>query len=137
MKIIPVPASCGITGFESPAKDYEQKALSLDELLIETPSATLLYQIQGDDLKEVGIFDQDLVIVDQSVRVQNSDLVVAELNGEIVCKRINTQYRVLYSSQSTELPITVQEFDEFVVKGVVTRSVRCHRIPKRLPEVGY
>lgn len=137
MKIIPIVASCGITGFESPAKDYAQKALNLDDLLIETPSATLLYQVQGDDLKDVGIFDQDLVIVDESVRVQNCDLVVAELNGEMICKRINTHHSVLYSSQSTESPITVQEFDEFVVKGVVTRSVRCHRMPKKLPEVLY
>lgn len=137
MKVIPIPASCGITGFESPAKDYDQKALNLDDLLIETPSATLLYQVQGDDLKDAGIFDQDLVIVDESVRVQNSDLVVAELNGEMICKRINTYHNVLYSSQSTESPITVQEFDEFVVKGVVTRSVRCHRMPKKLPEVLY
>lgn len=137
MKIIPISASCGITGFESPAKDYAQKELSLDELLIETPSATLLYQVQGDDLQDVGIFDQDLVIVDESVRVQNCDLVVAELNGEMICKRINTLHSVLYSSQATESPITVQEFDEFVVKGVVIRSVRCHRMPKKLPEVLY
>lgn len=136
MKIIPISASCGITGFESPAKDYEQKALNLDDLLVEKPSATLLYQVLGDDLKFVGVFDHDLVIVDQSVKVQNCDLVVAEFNGEIICKLINIQFNALYSSHD-EPAITVQEFDEFVVQGVVIRSVRCHRALKGLPEIGY
>ena len=137
MKIIPISASCGITGFESPAKDYEQSPLNLDDLLVEVPSATLLYQVLGDDLKVVGVFDHDLVIVDQSVTVRNCDLVVAELNGEIVCKMINTQFNVLYTGNADEPPITVQEFDEFVVQGVVTRSVRCHHPLKGLPEISY
>ena len=127
VRIINISASCGITGFESPAKDYHQKALDLDDLLIETPSATQVYLAQGDELQNIGVFDGDLLVVDQSKMVVCNDLIVAELNGELITTLINTKYQVLYSDPGGSNSITIQEFDEFVVKGVVTRSVRCHR----------
>ncbi len=55
MNIIPISASAGITGFESPATDYRQLPLSLDELLIEHPSSTFIGLANGDSMEGVGI----------------------------------------------------------------------------------
>ena len=66
LQIIPVAAQAGISGFESPAAEYKQLALDLDELLIEHPNATFIGQAKGDSMTGVGIFDGDLLIVDRA-----------------------------------------------------------------------
>ncbi len=67
MKVIPIFAHAGITGFESPAEEYTQLALDLGQLLIEHPCATFLGYACGDSMQDVGIFDKDLLIVDRSL----------------------------------------------------------------------
>ncbi|GAB3530732.1 MULTISPECIES: LexA family protein [Photobacterium] len=128
MKVIPLAASAGITGFESPAADYTQLPLSLDELLIEHPSATFVGRACGDSMTGVGIFDQDLLIVDRHVKLQNQDVIVANINGEFVCKILDTDRRLLLSANQAYQPVPIMEFDQFSVEGVVIRSVRFHRL---------
>jgi DNA polymerase V len=127
MRVILSKASAGITGFESPATDYSQLPLSLDELLIEHPSATFIGQAQGDSMQGVGIFDGDILIVDRHVVIRNNDVVVANFNGEFVCKIIDTLSRQLLSSNELYQPVPIHDFDTFSIEGVVTRSIRCHR----------
>nr|MBF4401080.1 S24 family peptidase [Vibrio anguillarum] len=84
MKVIPIFAHAGITGFESPAEEYTQLTLDLDQLLIEHPSATFLGYACGDSMQDVGIFDNDLLIVDRSLDIKDFDIIVANLNGEFI-----------------------------------------------------
>ncbi len=58
MKVIPISAHAGITGFESPATEYTQLSLDLDELLVEHPSATFIGRACGDSMQGLGIFEQ-------------------------------------------------------------------------------
>jgi len=67
MNIIPISASAGITGFESPAAEYSQLTCTLDEILIDHPSSTFIGKACGDSMEGVGIFDGDLLIVDRHV----------------------------------------------------------------------
>ncbi|MCG9745980.1 S24 family peptidase [Shewanella sp. Isolate8] len=127
MKVIPILASAGITGFESPATDYKQLPLSLDELLIEHPSATFIGQASGDSMQGVGIFDQDILIVDRHVTVKNQDIIVANYNGCFVCKIIDTVNRQLISANDSHMNTPIFEHDSFTIEGVVIRSIRCHR----------
>ncbi len=127
MRVIPIAARAGITGFESPAADYLQLPLSLDELLIEHPSATFIGQAAGDSMQGVGIFDGDILIVDRHVTAQSGDVIIANLNGEFVCKIIDKNRRLLLSSSEKHQPVPVNEWDEFSIEGVVTRSIRCHK----------
>ncbi len=127
MQIIPVSASAGITGFESPAAEYTQLPIDLDELLVEHPSATFIGRACGDSMQGVGIFDGDLLIVDRHVQAQNHDVIVANFNGEFVCKLIDTQRRLLLSANPTHRPVHIQDHDTFTLEGVVIRSIRCHR----------
>lgn len=127
MRVIPIPAQAGITGFESPAAEYTQLGLSLDELLITHPSASFLCVAQGDSMQGVGIYDGDVLIVDRHETARNGDVIVANFNGLFVCKIIDIQRRLLLSCNEQYQPVPVHEYDEFSIEGVVIRSIRCHR----------
>ena len=127
MKIIPIKASCGITGFESPAAAYTQQRLTLDEILIEHPSATFIGRACGESMTGVGIMDNDILIVDRAYKYQHLDVIVANYNGNFVCKVIDLYKRCLLSANDIDEPIVIQEGDEFTIEGVVTRSIRLHR----------
>jgi len=127
MKFIPITASAGITGFESPASDYLQLPLSLDALLVEHPSATFIGKADGHSMQGVGIFSGDILIVDRHVTVKDSDVIVANLNGEFICKILNITQRLLESANPNYKSIPINEADHFTIEGVVIRSIRCHR----------
>ncbi len=136
MKVIPILASAGITGFESPAAEYAQLGISLDELLVEHPSATFIGQAMGESMQGIGIFDGDLLIVDRHVTVQNHDVIVANYNGEFICKMIDMTRRLLLSANETMMPVYINSQDTFSIEGVVIRSIRCHRPSYLLSSAG-
>ncbi|MCY9861108.1 translesion error-prone DNA polymerase V autoproteolytic subunit [Vibrio coralliirubri] len=127
MKIIPLSASAGISGFESPAAEYMQRSCNLEELLVEHPSSTFLGLANGDSMQGVGIFDGDILIVDRGQEERSGDVVVAAYNGEFVCKVLDKDNGLLISANETYPSIKVSEMDSLIVEGVVTRSIRCHR----------
>lgn len=127
MKVIPILASAGITGFESPAAEYSQLRMSLDELLVEHPSATFIGQAMGESMQNVGIFDGDLLIVDRHITAKHLDVIVANYNGEFVCKMIDMTRRLLLSANEAMMPTYISQQDTFSIEGVVIRSIRCHR----------
>ncbi|WJG07801.1 S24 family peptidase [Aliiglaciecola sp. LCG003] len=133
LKFIPIKAHAGIIGFESPAAEYTQLGLDLDQLLIDHPSATYIGIADGESMKGDGIFSGDLLIVDRAQSIKDQDVVVANLNGVFVCKKIDKIQRCLVSSSIGFAPYFLREGDEFQIEGVVTRSVRLHRpFKKRL-----
>ncbi|GAC22686.1 translesion error-prone DNA polymerase V autoproteolytic subunit [Paraglaciecola mesophila] len=127
LKFIPIKASAGIVGFESPATEYTQLSLDLDQLLIDHPSATYIGIAQGESMKGDGIFSGDLLIVDRAQDIKDQDVVVANLNGVFVCKKIDKKQRCLLSSSKRFPPYFLREGDDFQIEGVVTRSIRLHR----------
>ncbi|MEP7706596.1 S24 family peptidase [Paraglaciecola sp. 25GB23A] len=127
LKFIPIKAHAGIVGFESPATEYTQLGLDLDQLLIDHPSATYIGIAEGESMKGDGIFSGDLLIVDRSQTIKDQDVVVANLNGVFVCKKIDKVQRCLVSSGRGFPPYFLREGDEFQIEGVVTRSIRLHR----------
>lgn len=127
LKFIPLKAQAGITGFESPAAEYVQLGLDLDRLLIEHPSATYIGYADGESMIGDGIFPGDLLIVSRAERVRDHDIIVANLNGIFVCKKVDTSKARLLSSAPGYLPYTLRDGDDFQVEGVVTRSIRLHR----------
>ncbi|PMN65652.1 translesion error-prone DNA polymerase V autoproteolytic subunit [Enterovibrio norvegicus] len=127
MNVIPMFASAGITGFESPASDYRQLPLSLDELLVEHPSATFIGKASGESMQGVGIFDGDILVVDRHVTVRDGDVIVANLNGEFICKLLDVPRRLLLSANDKYSSVAITKHDIFTIEGVVIRSIRCHR----------
>lgn len=115
-------------GFPSPAADYLEKHISLDELFDIRAPHVYLVKIEGESMMGAGIYDGDLVIVDRSREPQHGDIVIAGLNGEPVCKRLHRRDRqVILHSENKAYPARhILEGDEMVVWGVVRYSVRDH-----------
>ena len=117
------PASCG---FPSPADDYLDRPLDFNELLIINPSATFAVWIEGESMKDAGIFPGDLAIIDRSVAPANGHIVLALLDNEFTVKR----YRltggsvVLHPENKAFRDIVVSEESDFQVWGVVKNTIR-------------
>jgi DNA polymerase V len=120
--------SAGVVGFESPAAEHKQLELSLDELLVEHPSSTFLALAQGDSMQGVGIFSGDVLIVDRALTAKDHDIIIANLNGELVCKTLDIKGRRLLSANESMKPVRIDEQDSFAIEGVLASSIRLHRV---------
>ncbi|MBB1292136.1 translesion error-prone DNA polymerase V autoproteolytic subunit [Pseudoalteromonas sp. SR44-5] len=127
MFVIPIYIEAGVCGFESPAAQYKELGLSLDQLLIKHPDATFIGVASGCSMQEVGIFDGDLLLVDRAEEAKNGDVIVANLNGLFVCKLLDKTNARLLSASDLYPPVQLTDSDEFQLEGVVTRSIRLHR----------
>jgi hypothetical protein len=112
-------------GFPSPAADYEETAINLAELLIEHEAATYIMRASGDSMREAGIFDKDLLIVDRAVKPENGSIVAESLNGKFTLKRLRlAKGRVFLEAANPEYPsIEITEETEFVIFGVVRHAI--------------
>lgn len=113
-------------GFPSPAEDYKEDALSLDEHLISHPAATYLARASGDSMQGVGIYDQDLLVIDRSLTPRSGCVVIAAIDGELCCKQIDVEGKRLISANKNYVPITISEDQDVVIEGVVKASIRYH-----------
>ncbi|WP_300482557.1 S24 family peptidase [Shewanella sp.] len=135
MRIIPIYASAGLTGFESPAEEYRQLGLSLDQLLIIHPNVTFMGFARGDSMQGVGIYFGDLLIVDRHETARDGDVIVANFNGEFVCKILDKTSRLLLSANEQFQPQPIHDYDTFSIEGVVVSSIRCHRQSPLLADI--
>lgn len=124
--VMTVPARAGIIGFESPAEEFRMLGLDLEELLVLHPSATFIGLAQGNSMIGRGIFDGDVLLVDRSITAKHGFVIVAQLNGEFVCKIYDEHNKMLLSSNEEYSAVQVHEYDEFRIEGVVIRSIRMH-----------
>ena len=112
-------------GFPSPAEDYMYKSLDLNELMIKRPSATFFCRVSGESMRDLGIFDGDLLVVDRAVTPYHGAVVLAAVNGELACKILDTRNQLLRSANPHYAPIPVGDSD-LVIEGVISFSVRQH-----------
>ncbi|BBW93780.1 DNA polymerase V [Pseudoalteromonas sp. PS1M3] len=127
MFVIPIYIEAGICGFESPAAQYTELGVSLDELLIKHPDATFIGIASGSSMQEVGIFEGDLLVVDRAEHAKDGDVIVANLNGLFVCKLLDKTNARLLSASPLYQPVNITPSDEFQLEGVVSLSIRMHR----------
>lgn len=108
-------------GFPSPAADYEDKRLDINDYLIRNPVITFFFPVQGDSMEGAEIFDGDILVVDKSVAAQHGHVVVAFVNGERLVKRLwNRNGRVALLAENPRYPaLNIQEGIELVIWGVV------------------
>jgi DNA polymerase V len=126
--LIPLYLSRVAAGFPSPADDHLELPLDLMEHLIDHPAATFFVRAEGESQVGLGVFDQDLLIVDRSLNAQDGDLVIVALHGELACKILDTQHRRLLSSNAKYPPISLADDQDVMIEGVVTASIRYHRL---------
>lgn len=116
-------------GFPSPAQDYIEQTLDLNELCILHPSATYFVRAVGDSMIGAGIFSGDILVVDRALTAAHGDIVIASLHGEMTVKQLATRPRLqLIPCNSAYPAIPVPDPDELEVFGVVTNVIhRLHR----------
>lgn len=116
-------AATAAAGFPSPAKDYVEKVLDLNEHLIFNKNATYLMRVAGDSMKAAGIFNGDEVIVDRSLPAIDGNVVVAVVGNGFVIKRLRIAdgKQQLVSENPEYEELVFLEESPFVIWGVVTR----------------
>lgn len=127
LPVLPVCARAGLTGFESPAQEYTQPALTLEQLLIGHASANFVVRAEGDSMRGDGIFSGDLLLVSRAASAVHGDIVLATYNGDLVCKRLDLQRKRLCSSDESQPDYALRELESVQIEGVVTCSIRLHR----------
>ncbi len=109
-------------GFPSPAEDYIDKKLDLNEYLIRHPSATFLVRVEGSSMVDAGIHSGDILIVDRALEPVDDKIVIAVVDGELTVKRIRKIKNRLYlAAENPEFsPIEITSEMNFEVWGVVS-----------------
>lgn len=117
-------------GFPSPAQDYFDGSLDLNEHLIKDRTSTFIVRVSGDSMTGAGISDGDELVVDRSITPAHGHVIVAVLDGELTVKRLELDERsgrvLLRAENPAYAPIRVRELSELQVWGVVT--VCLHRV---------
>lgn len=112
-------------GFPSPAADYVERRIDLNELLVAHPSSTYFVKAAGDSMIEGGINNGDLLVVDSSRKPEHGDIVIAAVEGEFTVKRLQLRPNIqLNPMNSAYSPIIVGSDDTLDIFGVVTYIVK-------------
>ena len=113
------------TGFGAAADDYAERGIDLNEQLIKNKPATFFFRMKGDAMVEAGIFENDILIVDRSLKVANEKIIVAVLNGDLLVRRFLKKFSSAYliPENNRYKPINLAEFSDFAVWGVVVYSI--------------
>ncbi|AYL75585.1 translesion error-prone DNA polymerase V autoproteolytic subunit [Citrobacter freundii] len=115
-------------GFPSPAQDYVEDRLDLNNLLIRHPSATYFIKVSGESMHGAGISDGDLLVVDRSLSAVHGDIVIAAVSGEFTVKELRTHpYLQLVPHNHHYSAISFQNVDELEIFGVVIFSIKAHK----------
>jgi len=112
-------------GFPSPADDYVEDRLDLNEYLIHHKEATFFLRVQGHSMIGAGIHDGDLLIVDRSLSADDGKIVIAVLEGELTVKRLSLKDgKVALVAENPDFPpIQLKEGQEITIWGVVTNVI--------------
>lgn len=113
-------------GFPSPALDFVDLSIDLNKHLIKHPSATFYGRVKGESLKNAGISDGDLLVIDRSLEPINGKIAVCFIDGEFTAKRIKKSKLELWLMPENDDydPIKITEDNNFVVWGVVTHVIK-------------
>jgi len=120
-------ASRPAAGFPAPGDDLIEKALDINDLVVENPASTFFVRVEGDSMEGAGIFSGDVLVVDRSVDAKDGKIVVAAVNGEMLVKRLSISKGLnplLVSENEEYAPIALGEDEDCFIWGVVVGSVR-------------
>lgn len=113
-------------GFPSPADDFLEVKIDFNKEYIKNKDATFYARVKGNSMKNAGIFDGDVLVIDRSIEPQNDKIAVCVIDGEFTVKRIKIDEGVVWLIPENEefLPIKVTADNEFIVWGIVTASIK-------------
>lgn len=124
------PRSSVAISFGSPAGESGVTRLDLNDILVRHPQAAFLMRISGDSMREAGVHDGDLALVDRALDAAHGQVVIAIVGDEFVCRRLHRQGRdVRLQSAAPGAPQSVSDWvpgegEELQIWGVVTHVIR-------------
>lgn len=121
--ILPFFSSSVPAGFPSPADDYIEAGLDLNEYLVKHPSATYLARASGDSMTKAGILDGALLVVDKSITPKTGHIVIAAINGELTCKILDIEHRLLRAANPSYPSVALNEDLDLLIEGVVVHAI--------------
>jgi DNA polymerase V len=117
-------------GFPSPASDYQEERIDLNQALIARPSSTYMVRAQGDSMIGAGIFDHDLLVVDRSLTPKDGSIVIAVVHGDLTVKRLRFRNEnglgriMILAAENPDYPDIHVRSDDSMIWGVVCYAVR-------------
>ena len=125
----PLFLSAVAAGFPSPADEYLDRDIKLDELFIKNKSSTFFIRVTGHSMKDAGILDGDLLIIDRSLKATQGSIILAVVDGEFTVKRLHSSQGkiVLLPENSQYHPIEIKDSMSFEVWGVVVHAIHSFR----------
>jgi DNA polymerase V len=112
-------------GFPSPADDYLDRKLDLNEHLVKNPAATFFVRVAGDSMTGAGINDDDILVVDRSLEPSSNNIVIAVVNGELTVKRLIKAHDScsLIAENPDYPPLEINEETPLEIWGVATYAI--------------
>ncbi|BAU57859.1 error-prone repair protein UmuD [Halorhodospira halochloris] len=115
-------------GFPSPAQDYVDRALDLNELCIDHPAATYFVRAAGESMLGAGIHPGDVLVVDRAIEAKHNDIVIAAWQGELTVKRLELRPNLrLVAENEDYAPIAIPDPEMLEIFGVVTFVIHALR----------
>jgi DNA polymerase V len=117
-------------GFPSPARDFTEGSIDLNEELIHHPNSTFVVKARGHSMIDAGIHPGDLILVDRSLKPRHRSVIIAVLDGELSIKILSIQKKevCLLSANKNYIDIHISEEMDFIIWGVCTYVV--HNLKK-------
>ena len=112
-------------GFPSPADDYTEENIDLNEYLIQNPFSTFFIRVKGDSMINSGIQDQDLIVVDKSLIAKPGDIVIAMIDESFTVKRLEKKDDIFYlKAENHNYPdLYLENYSNMQIWGVVIYSI--------------
>lgn len=120
---IPLFSERAACGFPSPAQDYVEAELDLNEYCIRRRSSTFFVRAIGNSMRDIGLHSGDLLVVDKAETPQHGDIVIAEINGEFTVKRLLMRPRPALQPMNPEYDTIYPDPEQLQIFGVVTHFV--------------
>lgn len=122
---LPLFSGTAACGFPSPADDYVGHDLDLNLHLIKHPAATFFVRAQGESMREIGILNGDLLVIDRSLTPKHDSVVLAVINGEFTVKRLKiiAGEGFLCPANKNYRPIPIADLEDLQLWGVVTHAI--------------
>ena len=113
-------------GFPSPADDFKELRISIDQEVVRNEEATFYARVTGVSMQGAGLDDGDLLVIDRSLEPQNDKIAVCFIDGSFTVKRLKVDVDCVYimSEKKNYKPIKVSEGDELLIWGIVTYVVK-------------